>query len=278
MGSASGSFSTRGIRSLVAALAVATLAVAACSGEDEQDVRYEPSPPGVVEAMLEMAHTESSDVLYDLGSGDGRIVIAAARDFGVRDATGVEIDRGLIEESRRNAEEAGVSDGVRFVRADLFSYDFGDADVVTLFLLPDLNIRLRPRLLSELAPGTRVVSHEHDMGEWAPDTHRRIDGHEVYRWTIPARADGSWTWTIEDTRYRLSLDQRFQGISGTLQWGEHLGVVPDTDIEGDRVRFTVPGGADRPQLRFEGRVDGDTLNGTLYRSGNALSVAAQRTE
>lgn len=267
-----------GVRGLIAALAVAALTLPACSGENEQDVRYEPTPPAVVEAMLEMADTEPSDVLYDLGSGDGRIVIAAARDFGVRDATGVEIDRGLIEQSRRNAEEAGISDRVRFVRADLFSYDFSDADVVTLFLLPKLNIRLRPRLLSELAPGTRVVSHEHDMGEWAPDAHRRVDGHDVYRWTIPARADGRWTWTIEDTRYRLSLDQRFQGISGTLQWGERLGVLRDAHIKGDRVRFTVPGGADRPGLRFEGRIDGGTLGGMLHRNGNALPVTAQRAD
>lgn len=256
----------------------AALAGPACSSDDDKDVRYDPSPPAVVEAMLEMADTQPDDVLYDLGSGDGRIVVAAARDFDVRDATGVEIDRDLIEESRRNAEEAGVADQVRFVRADLFEYDFSDADVVMLFLLPELNTRLRPRLLSELEPGTRVVSHEHGMGDWTPDGHRNVDGHHVYLWIVPARAEGTWTWTAHDTRHRLHLQQRFGDVSGTLEWGEHQAAIRDVQLRGDRLRFSLPAGDDTPGLRFDGRIDDDTLDGTMRRNGQSMTVNGQKSE
>lgn len=266
----------RWMRGLLAAGALALLAAPACSGDDEKDVRYEPSSPAVVQAMLEMARAGPDDVLYDLGSGDGRIAIAAARDFGVREATGIEIDRELIEESRRNAQDAGVADRVRFLRADLFSYDFSDADVVTLFLLPRLNIRLRTTLLSELEPGTRVVSHEHGMGEWQPDEHRSVDGHAVYLWIIPARAEGTWTWTHDGARYRLNLQQQFQRVSGTLEWrGRHV-ATPNVDLRGSRLRFTAPGGDDRPPLRFEGRIEGETLKGTLHRGGERMAMTAER--
>ncbi len=268
----------RWVPALLAALAVAALAGPACSADDDKDVRYEPSPPAVVEAMMEMADADPDDVLYDLGSGDGRIVIAAARDFGVRDATGVEIDRELVAESRRNAKEAGVTDRVQFVRADLFEYDFSDADIVALFLLPELNVRLRPILLSELSPGTRVVSHEHGMGDWQPYGHRYVDGHHVYLWIVPARAEGTWTWTVDGTSHRLHLQQRFEDVSGTLEWNERHAAIQEVQLRGERLRFTVPAGDDTPRLRFEGRIDGDTLDGTLHRGDEAVAVKARKSE
>ena len=140
------------------------------------DVPYEPSPPAVVRAMLDLAGVRASDVVYDLGSGDGRIVIAAARDFGAR-AVGIDIDPKRIAESNANAREAGVEARVRFLQGDLFTSDFSDATVVTLFLWPHVNMKLRPQLL-RLKPGTRIVSHVHDLGDWAPDR------------TIKVRADG----------------------------------------------------------------------------------------
>lgn len=263
---------------LLAALAAITLTGSACSADDDKDVRYDPSPPAVVEAMLEMADADPDDVLYDLGSGDGRIVIAAARDFGVRDATGVEIDRELVAESRRKAKEAGVTERVQFVRADLFEYDFSDADVVALFLLPELNLRLRPRLLSELEPGTRVVSHEHGMGDWQPYSHRYVDGHHVYLWIVPARAEGTWTWTADGTRHRLHLQQRFADVSGTLEWGERHAAIQDVQLRGERLRFTVPTDEDAPALRFDGRFEGDALDATLRRGGEVMSVTARKSE
>ncbi|HEY5722958.1 MAG TPA: methyltransferase domain-containing protein [Allosphingosinicella sp.] len=152
----------------------------------EPDVEYEPTPHRVVRTMLRMARVRPGDVVYDLGSGDGRIPIAAARDFGAR-GVGIDIDPVRIAEANANARKAGVRDRVVFRQEDLFEADFRDATVVTLFLWPDLNLRLRPRLLAELAPGTRIVSYWHDMGDWEPE--RSIDAGEawVFLWTVPAR-------------------------------------------------------------------------------------------
>lgn len=148
------------------------------------DIHYVPTPEPVVDAMLEMAEIEPGNVLYDLGSGDGRIPIAAAREFGVR-AVGIEIDPRLIREARANAEAAGVAHLVEFREADLFATDFSDADVVTLYLGDTLNLRLRPQLLEQLEPGARVVSHDFGMGDWSPDERRVVANRPVYKWTVP---------------------------------------------------------------------------------------------
>lgn len=152
----------------------------------EPDVQYVPSPHNVVRAMLRLAKVRPGDVVYDLGSGDGRIPIAAARDFGAR-GVGIDIDPKLVGEAEANARKAGVADRVVFRNEDLFEADFRDADVVTLFLQRDLNLRLRPRLLAELAPGTRIVSYWHDMGDWKPERRVRAGDAWVYLWTVPAR-------------------------------------------------------------------------------------------
>jgi len=153
----------------------------------EPDVRYEPTPQPVVRQMLRLAEVGPGDVVYDLGSGDGRIPITAAREFGAR-GIGIEIDPDLVRRAEAKALEAGVTDRVSFRHEDLFEADFGDATVVTLFLYPDVNLRLRPKLLAELAPGTRVVSYWHDMGDWQPE---RVDSARratIYLWRIPQRA------------------------------------------------------------------------------------------
>ncbi len=148
------------------------------------DVRYAPSPHSVVRAMLTLAGVSRNDVLYDLGSGDGRIPIAAARVYGAR-AVGIDIDPKLVARARKNAREAGVSGLVTFRNEDLFEADLSAASVVTLFLYPDVNLKLRPKLLAELRPGTRVVSHWHDMGDWKPDRTIEVEGRPLYLWTIP---------------------------------------------------------------------------------------------
>ena len=152
----------------------------------EPDVRYEPTPPRVVRRMLRLAEVGPGDVVYDLGSGDGRIPIAAAREFGAR-GVGIEIDPALVARSEANAREAGVAERVAFHNADLFEAEIGEATVVTLFLYPDVNLRLRPRLLAELKPGTRVVSYWHDMGDWKPERTVRTEKARIYLWRIPAR-------------------------------------------------------------------------------------------
>ncbi len=155
--------------------------------EREPDVIYVPTPEPVVAAMLELARVGKDDVLYDLGSGDGRIPIAAARRHGIR-AVGIDIDPLRIREARANAERAGVGDRVEFLQQDLFTSDIGEASVVTLYLLQGLNIRLRPKLVSELAPGTRIVSHSFDMGDaWPPEQTRVVDDRVIYLWTVPGR-------------------------------------------------------------------------------------------
>ncbi len=150
------------------------------------DIHWEPSADPVVTAMLKLAGTKKGDVVYDLGCGDGRIVIAAAKEFGAR-GVGIDIDPQRIDESNANAKKAGVTNRVTFREEDLFEANISDATVVTLFLWPSVNMKLRPKLLKELKPGTRVVSHSHDMGDWKPDKAELVDGARIYLWTIPAR-------------------------------------------------------------------------------------------
>ncbi len=148
---------------------------------------YVPTRVNVVEEMLRMAQVTSADVVYDLGCGDGRIVVMAAQKFGAR-GVGIDIDPKRIEEARANAAKAGVADRTEFRLGDLFKADIGAATVVTLYLLPEVNVRLKPKLLSELAPGTRVVSHDFTMGDdWRPERALRLENDTLYFWTIPAR-------------------------------------------------------------------------------------------
>jgi SAM-dependent methyltransferase len=150
----------------------------------DSDVPYVPTPPDVVRRMLEMADVSPEDVVYDLGSGDGRFPITAAKRFGAR-GVGVEIDPKLVRRARANAREAGVADRVEFREGDMFEADLGDATVVTLYLFPEINIKLRPKLFAELEPGDRVVSHDFDMDEWEPDRVVEMGSDTIYLWTIP---------------------------------------------------------------------------------------------
>ena len=160
--------------------------IQASGTKTEPDVVYVPTPQPVVEAMLKLADVKSGDLLYDLGSGDGRIPITAAKVYGVR-AVGIDIDPERIAEANANAEAAGVTGRVTFRQADLFETDLRDADVVTLYLLQSLNERLRPKLLRELKPGSRIVSHAFSMGDWQPERTQEVDGSTIYLWTVPNR-------------------------------------------------------------------------------------------
>jgi ribosomal protein L11 methylase PrmA len=152
----------------------------------QPDVIFVPTPHEVVDDMLRLANVRKGDTLYDLGSGDGRIAIAAAKKYGVK-AVGIDIDPERIREATENARKAGVTDLVQFRQEDLFKADFREATVVTLYLLPDLNVKLRPRLWDELKPGTRIVSHQFEMGTWKPEKKLESNGRVVYFWTIPAK-------------------------------------------------------------------------------------------
>jgi ribosomal protein L11 methylase PrmA len=168
------------------AVAAGLLAAAPALAQQQPDVIFVPTPHEVVDDMLRLANVRKGDVLYDLGSGDGRIAIAAAKRYGIK-AVGIDIDPQRIREATENARKAGVTDLVQFRQEDLFKADFREATVVTLYLLPDLNVKLRPRLWDELKPGTRVVSHQFDMGNWKPEKRLESSGRTVYFWTIPAK-------------------------------------------------------------------------------------------
>jgi ribosomal protein L11 methylase PrmA len=150
------------------------------------DVIYVPTPPEVVEAMLKVANVKAGDVVYDLGCGDGRIVVTAAQKYGAR-GIGIDIDPQRIKEANENVKKAGVGDRVKIMQADLFETPISEATVVTLYLLPSLNVKLMPKLMKELKPGTRIVSHAFDMGDWKPEQTLNVDGRTVYYWTIPKR-------------------------------------------------------------------------------------------
>ena len=170
-------------------VAVGALTVALAQETQPQkklDVPYVPTPQDVVDAMLKLAAVTKNDVVYDLGCGDGRIVVTAAKNYGAR-GVGIDIDPERIKEANANAQKAGVSDRVKFIEQDLFKTDFKEASVVTLYLLPDINLKLRPKLQSDLKPGTRIVSHAFDMGDWQPDKTENIEGRTIYLWTIPAK-------------------------------------------------------------------------------------------
>jgi SAM-dependent methyltransferase len=180
-------------RTLTALFALVLIGVCAAAAQTPTtvkplDVPYVPTKTPVVDRMLQMANVKPGDVLYDLGCGDGRIVIAAAKRFGIR-GVGIDIDPERIAEANVNARKAGVTNRVKFIQADLFDADISDATVVTLYLLPDINLRLRPKLLSELQPGTRIISHNYGMGDWTPDRSAKVtvDGteHVVFAWTVP---------------------------------------------------------------------------------------------
>lgn len=204
--------------------------------EAARDVPFVATPQPLVEAMLDMARVGPTDTLIDLGSGDGRIPLAAAR-RGAR-AEGIEIDGELVRRAVAQAAAEGLASRATFRAADLFDVRLRDASVVTLYLLPAINLRLRPKLLTELRPGTRIVSHAFDMGEWAPDARRMVDGRNAYLWIVPATAGGTWRVSLPGGRpATLEIAQRFQQVSGTL--GDQP--IADATLSGDRLRFSAGG-------------------------------------
>jgi SAM-dependent methyltransferase len=235
--------------------------------EIKLDVPYEPSSEEVVRTMLEIAKVDKNDLVYDLGCGDGRIVIAAAQKAGAR-GVGVDLDPERIKESLENARKANVTDRVQFFQQDLFQTEIGKATVVMLYLWPEVNLKLRPKLFRELKPGTRIVSHSHDMGSWEPDqTITAPDGHKVHFWVVPANVTGAWEWDMpgEKERYFLKLIQQFQKVSGVLQLGSDEISVKNLELRGNRLQLTVERffKGQRQTLCFIGHVQGHLIEGTV---------------
>ncbi|MDX6751586.1 class I SAM-dependent methyltransferase [Geminicoccaceae bacterium 1502E] len=202
-------------------------------------VPFVPSEEDVVEAMLTLAGVGSKDVLYDLGSGDGRIVIAAARDRGTR-CVGIEIDPLRIADAMEQAGWAGVECLVDFVEDDIFAADFSEATVVTLYLLESVNVDLRPRLLAQLRPGARIVSHAFAMGDWKADDALRLSGTTVYKWIVPARVAGAWEWERQDGRqYRVELQQKFQAVTGNAWLAGQPACLKSAMLCGSRLKVEL---------------------------------------
>ncbi len=246
-------------------------------------VPYVPTPFPVVEAMLELAGTGPRDLVVDLGSGDGRIPITAAQRYGAR-AVGVELDRNLSAAARAAAASQGVAGRTQFVNADLFQYDFSKASVLTLYLLPEMNLRLRPRILGTLKPGARVVAHDFALGEWAPDRTVAIDvpgkaygppRSTLYLWTVPAQVAGVWRWRVpvDCACYQpeavLTLTQTFQRIEGTATVNGVPVQVADAQLAGDTLRFTLvrDNGGAQSRAVYAGRVRAGRVSGTLANDG-----------
>jgi SAM-dependent methyltransferase len=233
------------------------------------DVPYVPTPPVVVEEMLRLANVGPDDFVVDLGSGDGRILIAAARKFGAR-GVGVDLDPDRIEESVYNAQLQGVSERVAFQRQDLFKFDISQATVLTMYLLPSVNMKLRSRLLRELKAGTRIVSHDFDMEDWQPDQKSTVRKN-VFLWIVPAQAGGRWRTTVAlpagSRGYDIEIRQKFQEIDGLARYEKKVAGLWNPVLRGDRISFVIvdDSGPVDSNLYFEGRVTGDSMEGTIRR-------------
>ena len=239
-------------------------------GQEGRDVIWVPTRDQTVERMLDFANVLPKEVVVDLGSGDGRIVIAAAKRGAI--ARGIEYNPNMVELSERNASKAGVSDSARFVRASFFEHVFTDANVVTMYLLPGLNIKLRPQVL-DMRPGTRIVSHAFTMGDWEADRTEMVEGSSqtIYLWIVPAKVAG--TWTISPKRgapMQLSVTQQYQRFEGNARLGERTSRVSQGTLRGDQIAFMLvdDSGVSRD---YSGRVVGDRIEGsngwTAVRAG-----------
>jgi Methyltransferase domain len=222
-------------------------------GQQGKDVIWVPTPQALVDKMLDMAKVTPKDYVMDLGSGDGRTVITAAK-RGAK-ARGIEYNPDMVELSKRNAAKEGVSDKASFVNADLFESDFSDATVITLFLLPDINIRLRPKIL-DMKPGTRVVSNSFTMGEWKADETANAGNDcgswcTAYLWIVPAKVEGTW----QMPQGELALKQTFQMVSGTLKSGNASTPITNGKLSGDQISFTAGGN------QYTGRLNGNVIEG-----------------
>jgi hypothetical protein len=264
---------TAAIVAVAAALAMAWLSsrvrvpIGAAPRHGGRDVAYVPTPDAMVRTMLDLAEVTSRDFVIDLGSGDGRIAIAAA-ERGAR-SLGIEHDADLVQGSRQLAGRLGLVDRARFVRADFFRHDFSAATVITMYLNRRINLELRPRLLA-LRPGTRIVSNSFDLGQWQPDETVELTpgGDVAHLWYVPANADGIW----DSAEGRLSLRQEFQVVQGTMTTGGRQVAIRDGRLRAAVIRFAVG------STEYTGQVDGATIRGVITRDGREIPWTARRRE
>jgi hypothetical protein len=272
-----------------ALIALALLAPVMAFGQTA-DVPYVPTPQNVVEAMLDIAKVGPDDFVIDLGSGDGRIIITAAKKYGAR-GFGVELDGALVADARREAERQGVKDRAQFLAQNLFITDIDRATVITSYLFPRINMQLRPRIFSDVKPGTRVVSHEFDFGNWKPDAHVRVPvpnkrygppSSDVYLWIVPANAAGRWRWQFaagEPGVFEVTLEQTFQVLKGAVRVDGRDARLASAKMNGAELELVVFAPGKAGQLRFDltGRIDGDAIRGKARVTGVDRELEWQAT-
>jgi hypothetical protein len=274
------------VRLVAALLAAAALALPGAAtaqsteytpqvGQEGKDVIWVPTPQALVEKMLDMAKLTPQDIHYDLGSGDGRTVITAAK-RGAQ-AVGVEFNPDMVALSERTAAKEGVAGKAKFINGDIFQTDFSHATVVTLYLLPSLNVKLRPTIL-KMKPGTRVVSHAFTMDDWQPDQTENVEGRTAYLWIVPAVVEGSWRWGGSGSgpkSFEVTLRQQYQKVEGTARLDGKSGQLRDVNLRGDQISFTVLD-ADGARRDFSGRVSGNTMQGAVKQPGGEAKWSATR--
>ena len=250
------------IGAAVGALVIAGAALSwqvAAQSRPNLDIHFVPTPHDVVKRMLELAKVGPNDVHYDLGSGDGRIAIAAVKDFKAQRAVGIDLDPQRIKEGNENAEKAGLTKQVTFREQNIFEPDLREATTVSMYLLTSINIRMRPKLLKELRPGTRIATHAFNMGEWKPEVEESVNGYQVYLFIVPADVEGKWEGEGEG-KISLDLKNQFTDLTGTATVNGKTGPIKNGRITGTAIEFTAD--IDGKPVKFEGKVDGNTITGT----------------
>ena len=233
-------------------------------GQAGKDVIWVPTPDEVVDRMLRMAQVGPNDLVYDLGAGDGKIAIAAAKKFGAR-SVGIEYNADMAKHAQGNVEKAGVTGKARIVHGDIFATDFTQSTVVTMYLLPALNMKLRPTILS-MRPGTRIVSHSFTMEDWEADEISSMDGRRAYFWLVPANVNGGWTLETGNDKVEMSFEQRFQKIEGTVGLGHTQGGLRNARLSGFNISFAYVD-SNGVKRDYSGRITGGKMEGS-FRADN----------
>lgn len=244
-------------------------------GQEGKDVIWVPSDDELVRVMLETAKVTPNDLVYDLGAGDGKIAIAAARDFGAR-AVGIEYNPDMAALAQRNVERSGLTDKVKIMQGDIFEEDFSEATVVTLYLLPHLNIKLRPTLL-DMKPGTRIVSNSFDMEDWQPDEYINTEFRSGYYWVVPAKINGTWALNgLPDVKAaEIDLKQKFQRVQGVLRANGKEQELIEPKLIGDNFSFGIVDSAGVTQM-VELKVAADRMAGQISKNGDKQALSAER--
>ena len=250
--------------------------------DDFGQTPYVPTPQNIVDRMLEIAKVSARDYVIDLGSGDGRMVITAAKKYGAR-GFGVDLDRRLVIRANQLAAKAGVADRAVFYERDLYDTDLSAASVVTIYLLPEVNLMVRPKLLATLKPGTRIVSHDYNMGEWPPDQQMIFDAPDkpvgrdktskVFFWVVPGNAAGRWRWQLQvagkPVDFELAVSQNFQTIKGNLNVSGRAWPLESARLQGEEISFSTYDKAAALRYEFTGRIYNNAVNGTVRVAGPA---------